>query len=159
MAEARGSPRDHEPPHSRREPSHGGSGGEASGSKRGGPQATPVGDTEQLVITLSVATGEIVNVEKIDRAGRRHELTDEDFAELAVDDVTDELDAALEDAYDTGLADALGEDAEELALERLVAGRLSVRTMLRNELGRELLRRAFRRQTLKRGLQRRSTRH
>jgi hypothetical protein len=159
MAEARGSPRETETPASKREAPQHGPGGEAPASKREASKATLAGETEQLVLTLSVATGEIVNVEKLDQAGKRHELSDDDYAELAVDDVTDELEVALEDAYERGLADALGEDTEELALRRLVVGRLLVRGMLRHELGRQLLRRAIRRQILKRGLLRRSVRH
>ena len=114
------------------------------------------GETEQLVLTLDVATGEIVNVEKLDRSGHRHELTEAEYAELAADDVTDELEATFEEAYESAVADALGEDAEELALRRLVGGHLLVRGMLRHELGRQLLRRAIRRQIVKRGMLRRS---
>jgi hypothetical protein len=156
MAEATGSPRETETPASKREAPKAGPGGHAPASKRGASKGGPGGETEQLVLTLSVATGEIVNVEKLDQAGKRHELTEADYAELAVDDVTDELEATLEEAYDPGVAEALGEDAEELALRRLVEGRLLVRGMLRHELGRQLLRRGIRRQILKRGLLRRS---
>jgi len=158
MAEARGSPRESETPASKREAPRAGPGGETPASKREASRATPAGETEQLVLTLSVETGDIVNVEKLDQAGKRHELSEDDYAELAVDDVTDELEAALEEAYETGVVDALGEDGEELALRRLVVGRLLVRGMLRHELGRQVLRRAIRRQILKRGLPRRSAR-
>jgi hypothetical protein len=160
MAEARGSPRDSpretEAPASKREAPKAGPNGETPATKREASPTIPTGETEQLVLTLSVATGEIVNVEKLDPAGQRHELTEAEYAKLAVDDVTDELEATLEEAYETGVADALGEDAEELALRGLVVGRLLVRGMLRHELGRQLLRRAIRRQILKRGLSRRS---
>jgi hypothetical protein len=154
MAEARDSPREPETPASRREAPKSGSGGQAPASKREASQAPPAGETEQLVLTLSVATGEIVNLQKLDPAGKRHELSEDDYAELAGDDVTDEFETALEEAYETGLADALGEDVEELALRRLVVGRLLVRGMLRHELGRQLLRRAIRGQIVKRGLRR-----
>jgi len=158
MAEARGSPRETETPASKREAPQAGPGGETPASKQKASQATPAGETEQLVLTMSVATGEIVNVEKLDRAGKRHELSEVEYAELAVDDATDELETAIEEAYETGVADALGEDAEELAIRRLVEGRLLVRGMLRHEVGRQLLRRGIRGQLLKRGLLRRSTR-
>jgi hypothetical protein len=103
-----------------------------------------------LVLTLSSATGEIVKVEKLDQGGQRHELSEEEYAELA-DDETDELVAALEEAYEAGVADALDEDGvddaddEELALQRLVVGRLLVRRLLQRELRRLLVRRVSRR--------------
>ena len=137
---------------------------ETSGSRREGPRPAPAGETEQLVLTLSAATGEIVKVEKLDGTGKRHELSEEEYAELAVDDATDELEAALEEAYEAGVGDALGEDdedgadGEELALRRLVVGRLLVRGMLRRGLRRRLLRRAIRRQTLRRGVPSRGAR-
>jgi hypothetical protein len=158
MAEARGSPREGEATASKREAPRASPAGETTGSKREASRATPAGETEQLVLTLSVGTGEIVNVEKLDQAGKRHELSEDEYAELAVDDVTDELEAALEEAYEAGVVDALGEDGVELAHRRLVVGRLLVRGMLRHELGHQVLRRAIRHQILKGGLPRRSAR-
>lgn len=143
MAEAKGSPRNHETP----------------ASKRQAPKSTAAGETEQLVLTLNVGTGEVVNVEKIDASGQRHELTEGDIAKLAIDDVTDGLEAALEDAYETGVVDALDGDAEDLALRRVVVGRLLARGLLRHELGRDLLLQAVGRQILKRGLAKRSARY
>src|SRR5262245_15358537 len=158
MVEARETPKDADMPNSRREGSRAGSSGEAAASRREASRAGPASETEQLLVTLSVATGEIVKVEKLDQAGKSHELSEDEYAELAADDDTDELEAALEEAYEAGVADALGEDdedgadGEELALRRLVVGRLLVRGMLRRGLRRRLLRRAIRRQILKRGL-------
>jgi hypothetical protein len=127
---------------------------ETSGSRREGPRPAPAGETEQLLLTLSAATGEIVKVERLDKAGKRHELSEIEYAELAVDDQTDELEAALEQAYEAGVGDALGEDdddganGDEPELRRLVVGRLLVRGTLRRGLRRRLLRRAIRRRIL-----------
>ena len=150
MVEARETPKDADMPNSRREGSRAGSSGEAAASRREASRAGPASETEQLLVTLSVATGEIVKVEKLDQAGKRHELSEIEYAELAVDDQTDELEAALEEAYEAGIGDALGEDddganGDEPALRRLVVGRLLVRGMLRRGLRRRLLRRAIRR--------------
>jgi hypothetical protein len=134
---------------------------DTSGSRRENARTAVASETEQLLLTLSVATGEIVKVEKLDQGGKRHELSAGDYAELADDDDTDELEAALEEAYEVGVGDALGEDneegdgGEELALRRLAVGRLLVRGMLRRGLRRRLLRRAIRREVLKRGAVRR----
>jgi hypothetical protein len=132
----------------------------ASGSGRGKSPAAAAGAIKQVLLTLSVATGEIVKIEKLDQAGKRHELSDGEYAELAVDDETEELDAVLEEAYETGVGDALGADddgvgEEELALRRLAVGRLLVRGMLRRGLRRRLVRRAIRRESLRRGSARR----
>ena len=141
MADARETPRD--------------SGG--SGSRREGARAAPTVETEQLMLTLSVATGEIVRVEKVEHGGKRHELSDGEYAELVVDDETGEIEAALEEAYEAGLEDALGENDgdgaadEVLALRRLAVGRLLVRGMLRRGLRRRLLHRTTRREGGKRG--------
>jgi hypothetical protein len=134
---------------------------ETPSSKREKPRATSGEETEQILLTLTVPTGEIVKVEKVEHGGKRHELSDGEFAELAVDDETDELEAALEEAYEAGVEDALAEDGddgvgdEELALRRLAVGRLLVRGMLRRGLRRRLIRRAVRRDVLKRGAERR----
>jgi hypothetical protein len=110
------------------------------------------------MLTLSVATGEIVRVEKVEHGGKRHELSDGEYAELVVDDETGEIEAALEEAYEAGLEDALGENDgdgaaadEVLALRRLAVGRLLVRGMLRRGLRRRLLHRPTRREGGERG--------
>src|SRR5262245_4345335 len=54
-------------------------GPEASASRREEPRTSPAGATEQLVLTLSAATGEIVKVEKLDGTGKRHELSEEEY--------------------------------------------------------------------------------
>ncbi len=137
---------------------------ERHNTKRESPRPARTVETEQLVVTLSVPTGEIVKVEKLERGGHRRELTDEEYVGLAVDDETDKLEETLEDAYEAGVADALGEndvDGEDdghEAFERLAVGRLLVRKKLRRELRRRLMRRAVWRQMLKRELLRRTVR-
>ena len=56
----------------------------ASSSGREKAPAGATHETEQLLLTLSAATGEIVRVEKLDPGGKRHELSDGEYAELAV---------------------------------------------------------------------------
>lgn len=150
MAEARGTPREPETPASRRGKPHVVRSGEKPSSKREALKGALAGETEQLVLTLSVATGEIVNVEKLDRAGHRRELSEDEYAELAIVDEAGEFESALEEAYEAGVADALREDEEELTLRGLVIDRLLVHRMLRSELGQHLLRRAIRSEILQR---------
>lgn len=150
MAEARGSPKGSETPASRRDKPRPIRTGEKPSSKREASKGALAGETEQLVLTLSVATGEIVNIQKLDQAGHRHELSEDEYAELAMVDEASELESALEEAYEAGVADALREDGEELALRDLAIDRLLVRRMLRRELGQELLQRAIRHEILQR---------
>ena len=53
-------------------------------------------ETEQLVVTISAGTREIVKIEKIDKAGKRDELTEEECAKFAGEDELDEIEAGLE---------------------------------------------------------------
>jgi hypothetical protein len=81
------------------------------------PGAEPVDsaeEIEQLVVTFNAAMGEIVKVEKVDKAGKRQELTEEECAKLAGQDEVEEIEAALEEAFESGVAVVLGdEDAED----------------------------------------------
>src|SRR5207247_3174632 len=81
------------------------------------PGAEPVDSTdeiEQLVVTFNAAMGEIAKVEKVDKAGKRQELTEEECAKLAGQDEVEEIEAALEEAFEAGVGVVLGdEDAED----------------------------------------------
>jgi len=129
------------------------------------PGAEPVDsaeEIEQLVVTFNAAMGEIVKVERVDTAGKRQELSEEECAKLAGLDEVEEIEAALEEAFEAGFAVALGEedekdeDDEERALRQLLIGSLLGRhPVLRRLRQRLLLRRLLRRQPLKqRGVRR-----
>jgi len=147
MPETTGSSREVESPTSRREPS------------RLAPE-----ETEQLVVTIGATSGEVVKVEKVDKAGKRDELSQEECLKLAGEDEVDEIEAALEEAFEAGVAGALGEEGEnddddvddlEQALRRLVIGGLLTRRpvlgrLRRRTLQRLLLRRLLRRRLLQR---------
>jgi hypothetical protein len=63
----------------------------------------------QLVVTLSVPNDEVIKVEQIDASGERREITEQEFAELAGEDEA-YLGAALEEAYEAGVRDAIEEE-------------------------------------------------
>src|SRR5262249_30763361 len=98
-------------------------------------------------------------VEKIDKAGKRQELPDEEWAKLVGDDEVEEIEAALEEAFEAGVAAALRdeyedddeayEDDEETALRRLLAGELLRRSPVQTILQRLLMKRVLRRWFLK----------
>jgi len=112
------------------------------------PGAEPVDSTdeiEQLVVTFNVAMGEIAKVEKVDKAGKRQELTEEECAKLAGQDEVEEIEAALEEAFEAGVAVVLGDedaedyDDEERAFRQLLIGGFLERHPLRHRLVHQLL--------------------
>ena len=118
-------------------------------------------EIEQLVVTFNVAMGEIVKVEKVDKAGKHQEFTEEECAKLAGQDEVEEIEAALEEAFEAGVDVVLGDegeedaenDDEERALRRVLIIGLLGRHPVRRRLLRQLLvRRLVRRRILKRGL-------
>jgi hypothetical protein len=132
-------------------------------SRRQPPRSGSTEEPEQIVLTLSPTKGEVLKVERIERSGQRHELSDDEFAALAGEDEREDLEAALEEAYAVGVSDALGgeeededEEDEEGALRQLILGRAVGRQLLRHGLRRLILRRALRRQLLGEGERRRA---
>jgi len=130
--------------------------------KAGAEPADSAEEMEQLVVTFNAAMGEIVKVEKVDKAGKRQELTEEECAKLAGRDEVEEIEAALEEAFEAGVAvvvgdddkeDAEDDDDEERALRQLLIGALLGRHPIRRRLLHQLLlRRLLLRRLLKRGL-------
>jgi hypothetical protein len=127
--------------------------------KAGAEAAGSAEEIEQLVVTVNAAKGEIVNVEKVDKVGKRQELTEEECAKLAGQDEVEEIEAALEEAFDAGVTVVLGDedeeddDDEERALRQLLIGGLLRRHPIRRRLLHQLLlRRLLLRRLLERGL-------
>ena len=125
------------------------------------PGAEGAAEDEQLMVTINPAMGGIVRVERVDKAGKRQELVEEDLAKLVGEDEVDEIEAALEEAFEAGIAVVLGdsyedeeayEDDEERALRRLLVGGLLRRSVRRRILQRVLVSRVLRRNTVKAAL-------
>ena len=135
---------------------------ESAASRREPSRLGSADETEQLVLTVSTATGDILKIEKVDKAGKREELSDAQSAELAGDDEIEEIEAGLEEAFEAGLAAALGEDDDDVeddgeAIQRLLIGQLigrraGLRGLRRRFMHRLLLRRLLRRKMLQRRL-------
>lgn len=115
-------------------------------------------ETEQMVLTIGATTGDVVKIEKIDKAGKRDELSEEECAKLAGEDELEEIEAALEEAFEAGIAGALSEDGddevdnEERALRQLLIGGLVRRRPVLLRLRRRSLRRLLLRRLLRRRL-------
>src|SRR5262247_2413835 len=86
---------------------------ESTASKREPSRFASTEETEQMVVTIGATTGDVVKVERIDKAGKRDELSDEECTKLAGEDEVDEIEAALEEAFEAGIAGALSEDDED----------------------------------------------
>ena len=126
--------------------------GTAKESQAAKPKAI---EAEQLVFTLCVATGQIVKVETVDSAGKRHEVRTDEAVELAGKDDMKGIETALDDAFEAGIISMLDpesdaeesnesdESAEDLRLRRelltLIIGSEVRRRLLRRLAGRLIL--------------------
>jgi len=129
--------------------------------KSGTEAAGAADDEQQVVVTISASMGRIVRVEKTDKGGKRHELGDEEWAKLVGEDEAEEIESALEEAFEAGVAVVLGEeyeadeayeDDEERALRRLLLGGLLRRSTRRRILQRLVMSRLLRRDSAKTGM-------
>jgi hypothetical protein len=114
----------------------------------------PEEETKQLVVTIHPATGGIVKVEKIDK-GKHEDLSEEECGKLFGEDEVEEIQAALDEAFEAAVVSVIGgddqaegeyEDDVEIAIRRyLISDLLIPRAVRRRILHRLLLSRMFRR--------------
>ena len=99
--------------------------------KAGSESAGAAEEEQQVVVTIN--SGRIVKVEKVDKSGKRQELAEEDLTKLAGEDELEEIESSLEESFEAGVAVALGEeydvdeadeDEEERSVRRLLLGGL-----------------------------------
>jgi hypothetical protein len=131
-------------------------------SFKGGAETVGASEEEQVVVTINAPSGRIVKVEKIDN-GKRHELAHDQWSKLIGGDEVEEIETALEEAFEAGIAAMLGEeyeddeayeDDEERDLRRaLIAGLLRRRPVQRRILQRVVVSRLLRRRLPKRARQ------
>src|SRR6185436_3898224 len=116
-------------------------------------------ETIQLVVTINPATSGIVKVEKIDKAGKHEEFSEEEYGKLVGEDEVEEILAALDEAFEAAVLSVTGdghasegkdEDEEEKAIRQfLISDLLIPRAVRRRILHRILLSRLLRRRTRK----------
>ena len=114
---------------------------------------------EQLVVTINPAMGGIVKVEKIDKAGKPEELSEEECGRLMGEDEVEEIQDALDEAFEAAVVSVTGaedetegeyEDDEEKTVRRFLISELLIpRTVRRRILHRLLLSRMLRRRSRK----------
>ena len=99
--------------------------------KAGSESAGAPEEEQQVLVTIN--SGRIVKVEKVDKSGKRQELAEEDLTKLAGEDELEEIESSLEESFEAGVAVALGEeydvdeadeDEEEKSVRRLLLGGL-----------------------------------
>lgn len=115
----------------------------------------PEGEMKQLVVTINPAMGGIVKVEKIDKAGKHEELSDEDCARLVGEDEVEEIQDAIDEAFEAAVMSVIGEedqaereneDEEDKTIRRFLINDLLIpRAVRRRILHRLLLSRTLRR--------------
>jgi hypothetical protein len=117
-------------------------------SFKAGAETGAAEEEQQVVVTINSVMGRIVRAEKVDKAGKRQELAEEEWAKLVGEDEVGEIETALEEAFEAGIAVVLGdtyeedeayEDDEERSLRRLLIGGLLRRSIRRRILQRVLV--------------------
>jgi hypothetical protein len=129
-------------------------------SFKGGSESVDASEERQLLLTIN-KRGKIVRVEKIEKSGANEELDEEKWTKLVGGEEVEEIESGLEEAFEMGVASALGEeyegdesgedeDDEERALRRLLIRGLLRRPVQQRILQRLLVSRLLRRRALKR---------
>jgi hypothetical protein len=142
MVESRKGPHDREPSASKQPASH---------------SAAPE-TMDGIVLTLSLATHDVVKVERLGKHGQRTELTDQECAELAGNDEVNDVVGAVQEAYEAGLTRGLDQDHdydevdEDLVIWQLLLDRPSQVGPLRRSMRRAMLHRLLLRRLLRRRL-------
>jgi hypothetical protein len=122
-------------------------------------KTAPEEQTKQLVVTINPAMGGIVKVERIDKAGNHEELSEEECARLIGEDEVEEIQDALDEAFEAAVVSVIGEedhaegeyeDKREKAIRRFLIGDILIpRGVRRRILHRLLLSRLLRRRSSK----------
>jgi hypothetical protein len=81
------------------------------GSSTHGSKPVPVADL--VTVTLHAKTGQIVKIEGVNSNGVHHELSNEEKANLEKETGKATLEAIIEQAFEAGIACALGDGADE----------------------------------------------
>ena len=121
-------------------------------------KSTPEEEIRQLVVTIDPAMGGIVKVAKIDKAGQHEELSEEECATLVGEDEVEEIQDAIEEAFEAAVLSTIGaedqaesdiDDEDERAIRRFLINDLFIpRAIRRRFLHRLLLSRMLRRRFL-----------
>jgi hypothetical protein len=123
-----------------------------TGARAKAAKATKAAGT-QIVVTLSLPKGEVVRVEKFAKSGKRHEVSQKEFAALAGRDEIDDLGAALEEIYAAGINDAMDDAFDDFGatdeIDRFILQEAAGREFARRGVSKLIVRKALRRGLVK----------
>src|SRR6516225_8410565 len=106
-------------------------------------KAGPEAELEQLVVTINPAMGGIVKVEKIDKAGKHEELSEEECGRLIGEDEVEEIQDALDEAFEAAVVSVTGAedgtegeygDDEEKSVRRFLISELLIPRAVRRRI-------------------------
>jgi hypothetical protein len=107
---------------------------------------------ELFVFTMSAKTGQIVKFESVDGAGARREISEDEWRKLAKQKTEATLEKLLEEAFEAGIACALGSedetDEEQETAEDADLRQLLLRPLFEQSAAARLMRRAVLRQAI-----------
>src|SRR5436190_7239444 len=69
-------------------------------SFKGGSESAGASEEKQVMVTINARMGKIVKIERIDKAGEHEELKEEEWAKLVGDNEVEEIEDALEEAFE-----------------------------------------------------------
>ena len=107
----------------------------------------------KIIVTLSLPKGKVVSVEKFAKSGKRHEVSQKEFATLAGRDEMDDFGAALEETYAAGVNDAMDDafnnfgDADEI--DRFILQEAAGREFAKRGVRKLIVRKVLRRELVK----------
>ena len=116
------------------------------------PASEPAPHPDLLTLTIHAKTGRTVKIESVDGTGTRHELSEEERANLAKEAGNATLEAMVEQAFEAGIACVLGDGAgedgspepeEDAKLRRLLLQPLIEHSTARRLMQRDVLSRAI----------------
>ena len=107
---------------------------------------------ELFVFTMSAKTGQIVKFESVNGAGARHEISEDEWRKLAKQKTEATLEKLLEEAFEAGIACALGSeddsDEEDETAEHADLRQLLLKPLFEQSAAARLMRRSVLRQAI-----------
>jgi hypothetical protein len=87
--------------------------GEGPGEKSASASSGTTPRPNLVALTIDVDTSRIVKVEKVDNAGARRDLSEDDAASLTKGNTVPTLEALIEQAFEAGIACVVGDEGEQ----------------------------------------------
>jgi hypothetical protein len=107
----------------------------------------------KIIVTLTLPKGEVVSVEKFAKSGKRHEVSQKEFAALAGRDEMDDFGAALEETYAAGIHDAMDDAFDDFGdsdeIDRFILQEAAGREFAKRGVRKLIVRKVLRRELVK----------